>query len=267
MSALASVTVNGVPQTVTGGAFATSVALSPGQNTITVIATDTSGNTSRVTRTLVGVAPDTVPPAVTITNPGSDASITGEQPYLLTVSGEASDDVELQTVIVNGGRAELVGINSWVFTVPLFYGTSVITATAIDAAGNRTDATRQVTLVAPASADTTPPDLVITSPAEESILLEQGGGSGYLVEGTATDTDSGIDTVTVNGSPVGEIGSGGAWTFPVTLTAPQTIITVIATDKAGNASTLVRTITLDERPNEVLASSDFSENLARFRKV
>lgn len=77
------VTVNGDPVTVTPGTgeFSTTVNLTPGANTITVIATDTAGNTTTVTRT---VTLNTTPPtivSITLTPNPVDAGRT----YVVTV--------------------------------------------------------------------------------------------------------------------------------------------------------------------------------------
>jgi hypothetical protein len=72
-----SLTVNGKAVTVgSGGAFSTTVTLSEGSNTITVVATDAAGKTTTVTRT---VTLDTVAPtiaSITITPNPVDAGKT-----------------------------------------------------------------------------------------------------------------------------------------------------------------------------------------------
>jgi hypothetical protein len=60
---LTSLTVNGVAQSVSGGAWSTTVALAPGANTITAVATNLFGNTSQA-QTTVTYVPPVPPPAL-----------------------------------------------------------------------------------------------------------------------------------------------------------------------------------------------------------
>ena len=65
------------------------------------------------------------------------------------------------------------------------------------------------------------------------------------ISGTATDALSGIKSVTVNGLAV-TVGVDGAFSTAVTLIAGPNTITVVATDKAGNATTIgPRSVTYD----------------------
>ncbi|MEX2647318.1 MAG: Ig-like domain-containing protein [Gaiellaceae bacterium] len=93
-------------------------------------------------------------------------------------------------------------------------------------------------VVAPPAAsvtDTTPPTIDVTSPARGEFV----SGSGQVtVEGTATDDESGIASVTVNGAPALLDRGTGAWSAPVTLEFGTNILTGRATDGAGNETFL-----------------------------
>ena len=71
----ASITVNGTSAPVTNGAFASSLTLSEGSNTITVVATDAIGNKSTVS---LAVGLDTIAPVITISSP-TDGQTFGPQ--------------------------------------------------------------------------------------------------------------------------------------------------------------------------------------------
>jgi hypothetical protein len=80
--------------------------------------------------------------------------------------------------------------------------------------------------------DTTPPTRTITSPANGTTVPT----STITVAGTASD-ESGIASVTVNGI----LASGTtSWSAEVTLIEGENMITVVATDNAGNNATETR---------------------------
>lgn len=70
------VTVNGNPVTVTNGSFSTTINLTEGSNTITVVATDAAGKTTTVTRTVTLDTSVPVITAVTLTPNPVDAGAT-----------------------------------------------------------------------------------------------------------------------------------------------------------------------------------------------
>jgi hypothetical protein len=82
--------------------------------------------------------------------------------------------------------------------------------------------------------DTTPPTLTITSPADGTIVTT----SSIIVTGTASD-ESGIANVTVNGILAAGTTS---WSANLTLTEGENMITVVATDTAGNIATQTVTV-------------------------
>ena len=95
-------------------------------------------------------------------------------------------------------------------------------------------------------ADSTPPILTITSPANN--LTTQ--SSTVNVAGTATDSGSGVTGVTVNGLAASFDPLTGAWNFDgLDLAIGTNTVTVRATDAAGNITTEVVTITRELPPD------------------
>jgi Glucodextranase, domain B/Carboxypeptidase regulatory-like domain len=149
----ATVTVNGVPATVAGSSFnAPGVPLIEGGNTLTATATDAQGHVAVAS---INVVRDLTPPHVAIYTPAPGATITATA---VTVSGLVNDIVAGTvnaanvTVTVNGIPATVSNRSFVVPSVPLQPGANVLTAIAVDAAGNQAQATvtvRQATPVGP----------------------------------------------------------------------------------------------------------------------
>lgn len=104
-------------------------------------------------------------------------------------------------------------------------GTHTITATAQDAAGNRTTSTIKVT------SDATAPTAQITSPTSGSTLTS----NPITISAAGNDSGSGVSSLEVfaNGTSIGTI-SGASGTVTWTPTSGTYALTVIATDRAGN---------------------------------
>ncbi|MBI3548191.1 MAG: fibronectin type III domain-containing protein [Elusimicrobia bacterium] len=109
----------------------------------------------------VGPAPDTTPPAVSISAPASGASVSGT----MTVSATATDNVGIAGVqfLIDGAALGAEDTSapfsaSWNTTLAL-NGTHSLTATARDEAGNRATSSPVVISVNNVVADTTPPVL------------------------------------------------------------------------------------------------------------
>jgi hypothetical protein len=117
-----------------------------GNHTLTARATDTSGNSFTVSvkvNVQNAAAADTSPPTVSIGAPTPGATVAGT----IQLSGSSGDDVGVTAIRVGvDGGTPLVasGTASWtvgVDTTTFADGSHVITATALDAAGNTTVAT------------------------------------------------------------------------------------------------------------------------------
>lgn len=235
---LSSVKVNGSAVTVAAnGSFSKSVSLSGGQNTITVVAEDTSGNKTTVTRKVTRA---TNGPTLTITSPAAGALIRAST---VTVTGAVSDSVSpVKSVTVNGVNATISN-GTYSATVSLTEGSNTLTVVAKNNVDLSTTATRSVTR------DTTAPTLNVTAPANNLITA----AASVTVSGTVSDAVA-VNKVTVNGTSV-SVSSGGAWSGTVNLSAGNNTITVVATDTAGNSATVTRTVKRETQgPNLTITS-------------
>src|SRR6266700_2280599 len=194
------------------------------QNTITITLNATPGSFID----LCFNATDVTPPVITISQPTNNF-ITREAQ--VGVAGSVQDETAT-TVRVNGQPASMSG-TSFTATVPLAAeGNNVIHIVATDAAAHSTDSSRTVIH------DTQPPVLTLTSPADGLITKD----TTATVSGTVTDLTA--VTVNVNGIPL-PVDSTGAFHGAVALSEGSNILTVTATDAAGNATSQVRTVTRD----------------------
>lgn len=213
--------VNQATDTIT----ATQTFASGGTYTGTLTLTDITGNvvTQTFTFTLAGNEPqDTTAPVITT---GGDLVVeaTGSEGATVTFAVSATDDkdgaVSATTSVASGSTFAL--------------GTTTVTATAIDAAGNVATQTFTVTVV-----DTTAP--VVTAPA--NLVIEATGAAGATATFAATATDATGATITYSTAP----GS----TFPV----GTTTVTATATDAAGNSSTASFTVTVRDTTAPVFST-------------
>lgn len=134
----ASVTVDGTPVTVdAGGTFGTSLTLTEGSNTITVVATDAAGHSTMIT---ISVTLDTTAPALSVIAPLTGAILASNA---MTVSGTTEPGA---TVTVNGNVASVSTAGAWSLQLALADGAPTITVRAVDAAGNSATLTRSVTI-------------------------------------------------------------------------------------------------------------------------
>ena len=224
------VTVNGLPVTLgVGGLFSTNVMLAAGTNSITTVATDKAGNSSTV---ISSVTLDTVAPVLTVASPvdGLLTSIAS-----VSVTGTATDAGGVKSVTVNGLPAGVGAGGFFTFPTTLVAGLNTFTVVATDNAGNSSlPVTRTVIL------DQVAPLLTVVVP-DTGLSVNY---TPFTFTGNATDAGSEVTGVTVNGLPV-TVGVGGLFSTNVTLVAGANSITAVATDKAGNTSTVTRSVTLD----------------------
>ena len=177
----------------------------------------------------VGVtASDVTKPVLTIAAP-APGFITRDT--LVAVSGMVTDQTPT-TVTVNGVVAARSG-NSYSASVRLATeGNNLLTVSAVDAVGNRTDSTRTV------KRDTQQPVLTVNNPVTNSFTKQ----TSITVNGTVTDATP----VTVNANGVLlPVDGAGVFTGSVPLNEGANIVTVTATDAAGNQTVVVRSVTRD----------------------
>jgi hypothetical protein len=214
-----------------------------GSHALTAVARDAAGNvttSSTVTVTVNNASPpDTTPPTVNVTSPGSGTTVSGT----ISVTASASDNVGVVGVQfrldgVNGGSEDTSAPYSVSWdTTTASNGSHTVTAVARDAAGNQTtSAPVTVTVSNGPPPDTTPPSVGITSP-----------GNGQTVKGTVSVSASASDNVGVAGV---QFFGDGTPLAPELTTAPYSIsvdstqssdgshtITAVARDAAGNQTT------------------------------
>ncbi|MFW8625983.1 beta strand repeat-containing protein [Deinococcus sp. ME38] len=190
--------------------------LSDGAHTLRAIAFDNAGLS---TETSASLTVDNTAPVVNWISP-ADGAVTRGEVTLNATTNEGTVTYTVDGTPLSGNKATFSSD-----------GTHTITATAQDAAGNRTSSTIKVT------SDATAPTAQIISPTAGSTLTS----NPVTINVTGTDTGSGVsslevftrDTATNTSTSVGTV-TGASGTVTWTPTSGNYDLTVIATDKAGN---------------------------------
>jgi hypothetical protein len=238
------------------------IALSGGQNVITVTARDAAGNTAADTLTVTYTPPDTTRPTLSITTPTSGSSYaTGNSQ--LNIGGTASDNKAVTSVRWannRGGSGSCSGTNTWSKSgIALSSGQNVITVTARDAAGNTAADTLTVTYTPPDTTDTTQPTASITTPTSASTFSAD--NPLLSIGGTASDNTA-VTLVSWTNSRGGSGTCSGTNTWSksgIVLSSGQNVITVTARDAAGNTGTdtLTVTYTPPDTPPEIVEEDSY----------
>jgi gliding motility-associated-like protein len=195
-------------------------AFSLGTTTVTWTVTDNSGNSSTATQT-VTVTDDTDP---SITAPANVSVVTNSG---CTVTG------------LNLGAPETAdncGVASVSNDAPAAFptGSTVVTWTVTDNAGNSSTATQTVTV-----ADTEDP--VITAPSDLNVTTNSGC--------TAAGVNSGVPSVSDNCS-VASVTNDAPSAFPL----GTTTVTWTVTDNSGNTATAIQTVTVTDDDDPVITA-------------
>jgi large repetitive protein len=239
--------------------WSTAVSLAPGDNIITVTATDGAGNSANTPRTLHY---DNIPPVITITSPAS--GYTTISPTMdLQINGTASDTppggiFEVAWVNNRGGSGIASGTSPWnvpLGTIALAAGANIITFTARDLGNNSASVAMTI------NRDTQNPVTTITVPTGTGVYAT--GSSSVDLGGTATD-DIAVNTVTwVNNQG----GAGGATlsgpvnsrTWSITgiglSSAAVNQITVTTTDSVGRLHNAIINVTYSTAVPNVLVAN------------
>lgn len=230
-SNMVTVLVNDVPVTLDpDGVFSVPASLVTGVNVITVEARDLAGNVSLNTRNLIY---DETKPQITIINP-VDNSFTNNA--VLQISGNIS---EMASIIVAGQSVSIDNNNNWFAPVNLVDGLNTIEVVATDLAGNTSALKRTITL------DSTTPALAVSSPVQDIALNK----SSIDMAGTVGDDNDLSLTYSLNGQSIPVAVNAGQFSFKVDFTAEGVYpVTVTATDLAGNATTVTRSLIYDVTP-------------------
>ena len=196
-----------------------------GSNTVTVTATDASGNSSTATKAVVVM--DTISPAITspatlTLSLGSGGSVT-----LPGSTASASDNCGSPTIVYSETSFNCSNI-----------GTNNVTVTATDANGNSSTSTIVVTVQ-----DVTNPTLALV-PTAVTLGLDANGSASLStaqVVSSVSDNCSGV-TVTVTPSSFGctDLGSN--------------TVTVTATDASGNTTTATKSVTVVDLIDPVIST-------------
>lgn len=194
-----------------------------GTTTITYTATDGAGNTSTATQTVTVLENPAIPPTISAPadlsfNTGPGASSCGVFVSDATLgTATASDNCAGVTVTRTGVPA---GNN---FPV----GSTIVTYTATDRAGNTASDTQTITVVDDTVPVVTPPAAVtlFTGPGATSCDVTVANLDATLGTATATDNCPGVGAVVRSGVPAGNV-------FPV----GTTTLTYTVTDAHGNTS-------------------------------
>ncbi|MCD0162378.1 Ig-like domain repeat protein [Deinococcus sp. 6YEL10] len=186
--------------------------LSDGAHTLRAIAFDNAGLSAETSASLTV---DNTAPVVNWISP-ADGTVTRGEVTLNATTNEGTVTYTVDGTPLTGNKATFSSD-----------GTHTITATAQDAAGNRTTSTIRVT------SDATAPTAQITSPTAGSTLTS----NPVTINVTGNDTGSGVGSLEVfaSGTSVGTV-NGASGTVTWTPTSGTYDLTVIATDKAGNKS-------------------------------
>ncbi len=229
------------------------ITLLSGSNIVTVTARDAAGNARTATLTVTYSPPDATAPTLKITAPTSSGTYTAISSPL-SIGGTASDNVGVtQVTWVNsrGGSGTATGTTSWSTSgIALLSGSSIITVTARDAAGNAGTAILTVTYN---PSDTTAPTVKITSPTSSGAYTAP--SSPLSIAGTASD-NVGVTQVTWVNSRGGSGAASGttSWSASgIALLNGSNVLTVTARDAAGNIGTAQLTVTWSDKTPPVIS--------------
>ncbi len=228
-SGVANLKINGTDVTVTNGSFSHALTLQVGANTISIIATDTLGNSTTEIRT---ITLDTTAPVLTVSAPADNSKTA--QP-LATITGIISETSTV-TVTLNTGTPQNASItgNSFSTAITLASGLNSITVKATDLAGNTSSTVRTVTY------DNSNPSLAITSPIQD-VTINQ---NSITINGTVSDTQTAATvSLSFNNQTYTPTVTDGTFSQKLTIPSEGTFaITVKATDEAGNSSSVTRNV-------------------------
>ena len=232
----ATVTVNGISVNVdVAGGFSTNIILSLGDNTITVVA-DLAGQ--QATFQFIASLQQT-PPTLSITSPAPALSTNASN---LQVIG--STELSGTSVWVNSVKQTLTN-GDFSTSITLSPGVNLVHVVAVDAAGNETVIDRSVTL------DQTKPLLSISNPVDGSTIYTEP----LYISG---HTEAGV-SVTINGNSATltpQAGELSSFYEQLVNYEPTSNIAVVATDLAGNTTTINLVVNRFASPGTIYVSKN-----------
>ena len=221
--------------------FTPSSALTTGTYTFTATATDAAGNVSDPSAAHSITIDDGAPLAPVITSGGGSISITTPT---VTGTAEANTVIRLYDGITLLGTATADGSGNWsIASSALSEGSHTLTATATDTAGNASPAaTTLVTIDTVAPAAPSAPDLVTASDTGASSTDNVTSVPILTLAGTAengsTVTIYDTDGTTIVGSGLADAATGAYTITTSALGQGQHTLSAIASDEAGNTSSV-----------------------------
>jgi hypothetical protein len=216
-----------------------------GSHQVTATVSDGTFSASRTfTWTVTG---ETVAPRVAITSPTTATTHTTAS-ATMTLGGTASDNIgvaQVRWVNSRGGSGVATGTKTWSAGITLQSGSNVLTVTARDAAGNTTTDTLTVTYTV---RDTTAPAISITTPTTSARFTHQ--KPTVDLGGTASDNVRVMSVTWSNDRGASGTATGTtSWSLKGIVLKPGiNVLTVKATDAAGNSKTDVLTVTFPDPP-------------------
>ena len=225
-----SVTVNGVAAAVAAdGSFSLAITLTQGSNTVTTIVTDIADKTTQDLRT---ITLDTDAPVLSVTAPADNSALAATA---INLTGTINKTATVQAT-VNGGSPQSAIVNGSEFSVALNLqaGINTIAVSATDLAGNSATVKRTVI------SDTDKPSLAITDPTQDITS----NSASLIISGTAGDSGTAVSVaITMEGVTYTPELSNGVFHEQLNFSAAkQYIITVTATDRAGNSVSVQRNV-------------------------
>lgn len=226
--------VPGAAIVIGGSGAARTVTVTPaagqsGSSTITITVSDDS--MSAVETFVLSVLADTTPPA---TPAAPSASSTSSATPMLSGATEVGATVAIYDdgIQIGSLSAGAGGLWSWTVTPALGTGPHHLTVIASDAASNHSAASPAVVVTVSAPADTTPP----ATPSAPSASSTSSPTPTLSGTGEASATIRIYDGVVLVQSLTAGIDGAWSWTVSPALTAGVHVITVTASDVAGNVS-------------------------------
>ena len=248
---VAGVTVNGAVVTLgAGGAFSTTVTLTEGANTITVVASDNQVPAVTATSS-VAVNYDVIKPALTVTSPPEGIK-TKASP--VNISGTVSDANGIKLLTINGTTVAVAsGAFSYALPLALPEGDKVITVVATDNVNNTQTVTRTIVY------DITPMTLTVIAPADNS----QTKDATLTVSGTVSEAGAtvAIKNTTNSTTATNVIVTGTNYTGTIQLVSGSNGLQVTVTDAAGNESTAVSRTVLSDPNSPALAITEPAQDI------
>jgi len=175
-------------------------------------------------KTVVVVGADTIAPELSVDKPVSPTN----KPTV-TITGIATDNAGVPTVLVNGVEATVDADGKFSAEVTLIEGENDIVVVAKDKSGNKTEKLLKVVL------DTIPPNVTVDA-LPSPLTSTKVKLTGYVEIGA---------TVLVNDKPATV--ASDDWEVELTLDYGENLVTVVATDAVGNEKKVETTVVIFKR--------------------